>query len=63
MVVALPPRLAEERIAFAPPLDETMRQTMRDAPTWMAAQAKAVTTFEQPGVARGRAIGQRLRDA
>jgi monoamine oxidase len=25
-----------------------MRQTMRDAPTWMAAQAKAVTTFEPP---------------
>lgn len=48
VVVALPPRLAEERIAFAPSLDETMRQTMRDAPTWMAAQAKAVTTFESP---------------
>ena len=48
VVVALPPRLAEERIAFAPALDETMRQTMRDAPTWMAAQAKAVTTFERP---------------
>ena len=48
VVVALPPRLAEERIAFAPPLDEAMRQTMRDAPTWMAAQAKAVTTFERP---------------
>jgi monoamine oxidase len=48
VVVALPPRLAEERVTFEPPLDETMRQTMRDAPTWMAAQAKAVTTFAAP---------------
>ncbi|WP_296707501.1 FAD-dependent oxidoreductase [Rhodoblastus sp.] len=55
VVLALPPRLAEERIAFAPALDETMRETMRDAPTWMAAQAKAVTTF---GSAAWRESGQ-----
>lgn len=55
VVLALPPRLAEERIAFAPALDETMRETMRDAPTWMAAQAKAVTTFANPA---WRASGQ-----
>jgi monoamine oxidase len=55
VVLALPPRLAEERIAFAPALDETMRETMRDAPTWMAAQAKAVTTF---GNAAWRESGQ-----
>ncbi|MCI4677107.1 FAD-dependent oxidoreductase [Rhodoblastus acidophilus] len=48
VVLALPPRLAEERIIFAPGLDGSMRQVMRDAPTWMAAQAKAVTTFAAP---------------
>ena len=48
VVLALPPRLAEERIAFDPPLDDAMRQAMRDAPTWMAAQAKAVATYEKP---------------
>ncbi|MGO9392488.1 flavin monoamine oxidase family protein [Rhodoblastus sp.] len=48
VVLALPPRLAEERIAFEPPLDEPMRQAMRDAPTWMAAMAKAVATYEKP---------------
>ncbi|WP_374544602.1 flavin monoamine oxidase family protein [Rhodoblastus sp.] len=48
VVIALPPRLAEERVIFHPALDDTMRETMRDAPTWMAAQAKAVTTFAQP---------------
>jgi monoamine oxidase len=48
VVLALPPRLAEERIAFEPALDEAMIQAMRDAPTWMAAQAKAVATYEKP---------------
>jgi monoamine oxidase len=47
VVIALPPRLADERISFEPGIDETLRQVMRDAPTWMAAQAKAVTTFER----------------
>jgi monoamine oxidase len=74
VVIALPPRLAEERITFAPPLDETMRQTMRDAPTWMAAQAKAVTTFERPAwredgqsgnafVTHGQAVFDEIFDA
>jgi monoamine oxidase len=48
VVLALPPRLAEERIAFEPPLDDSMRQSMREAPTWMAAMAKAVSTYEKP---------------
>ena len=48
IVLALPPRLAEERIAFQPPLDDATRQAMIEAPTWMAQQAKAVATFDQP---------------
>ncbi len=48
VVLALPPRVAQERIGFEPALDETAVQAMQDAPTWMAAQAKAVATFEKP---------------
>jgi monoamine oxidase len=55
VVLALPPRLAEERLAFEPALDEATRQAMREAPTWMAAQAKAVTTYQS---AAWRAAGQ-----
>jgi monoamine oxidase len=47
-VLALPPRLAEERIAFAPALDDATRQAMIGAPTWMAQQAKAVAAFDRP---------------
>lgn len=48
VVLALPPRLVEERIALQPGLDEATIQAMRDAPTWMATQAKAVATFDRP---------------
>ncbi len=48
VVLALPPRLVEERIALKPGLDEATIQAMRDAPTWMAAQAKAVATYDKP---------------
>lgn len=47
VVLALPPRLVEERVRFDPPLAERVGQAMRDAPTWMAAQAKLVTGYEQ----------------
>ncbi len=48
VVLALPPRLVEERIALQPGLDEATIQAMREAPTWMAAQAKAITTYDKP---------------
>lgn len=48
VVLALPPRLAEERIAFVPALDDATRQAMIGAPTWMAQQAKAVAAFDRP---------------
>ncbi|WP_018412881.1 flavin monoamine oxidase family protein [Methyloversatilis thermotolerans] len=41
VVLALPPRLIAESITFDPPLDRTVVQTLRETPTWMAAQAKA----------------------
>jgi monoamine oxidase len=55
VVLALPPRLLREHIQFQPALPETVRQALADSPTWMAAQAKAVTTYAQ---AFWRAAGQ-----
>lgn len=45
VVLALPPRLVEEHVRFDPPLAPRVREAMRDAPTWMAAQAKLVTRY------------------
>ncbi|WP_374341176.1 flavin monoamine oxidase family protein [Methyloversatilis sp.] len=45
VVLALPPRLVAERIAFEPALDGAVLDTLRDTPTWMAAQAKAALRF------------------
>jgi len=47
-VLAIPPRLLEERVRFEPDLDETMREAMRATPTWMADQAKVVVGYELP---------------
>jgi monoamine oxidase len=46
-VIALPPRLAEEHVSFEPALDEATRNAMRDAGTWMAAQAKVAMTYDR----------------
>jgi monoamine oxidase len=48
VVLALPPRLVQERVAFDPPLHEAVDQALKDTPTWMAAQAKAVVSFATP---------------
>ena len=45
VVLALPPRLLREHILFSPALPDTVLQALEDSPTWMAAQAKAVTSF------------------
>jgi monoamine oxidase len=47
-VLAIPPRLLEERVRFEPDLDETMREAMRATPTWMADQAKVVVAYDLP---------------
>ncbi len=47
VVLAVPPRVLEEHVRFEPPLDETMRQSMRATYTWMADQAKVVVTYPQ----------------
>lgn len=47
VVLALPPRLLDERVAFTPALDDPLRQAMRRTPTWMAQQAKVVIGYER----------------
>lgn len=48
VVVALPPRLAHERLAFTPSLSEAVAWVMRDTPTWMGWALKVVVTYPAP---------------
>jgi monoamine oxidase len=45
VVVALPPRLALERITFDPPLDDDLMGVMRRTTTWMATAVKCVALY------------------
>jgi len=45
VVLALPPRLLAEQVHFTPALPAGLLAVMADTPTWMAAQAKALTSF------------------
>ena len=47
LVLALPPRLVREKIQFDPALPAAVWAALASTPTWMAAQAKALTTFAQ----------------
>ena len=47
-VLAVPPRLLEERVHFAPALDDPLRDAMRATHTWMADQAKVAVGFAAP---------------
>lgn len=47
-VLAIPPRLLEERVRFEPALDENLRAALQATPTWMADKAKVVVTYAQP---------------
>ncbi|MDO8776854.1 MAG: FAD-dependent oxidoreductase [Burkholderiaceae bacterium] len=48
VVLALPPRLVHEKLQFDPALPAAVWEALAATPTWMAAQAKSVTTFAQP---------------
>jgi len=48
VVLAIPPRLVEERLRFEPPLNGQLRESLRETPTWMAAQAKLVVAYGGP---------------
>jgi len=45
VVLAIPPRLLEKQVRFAPELPAELRRTMRATPTWMASAAKAVVAY------------------
>jgi monoamine oxidase len=47
VVLAIPPRLLDERVRFEPDLDEATREAMRNAATWMAARAKVVIAYDR----------------
>lgn len=48
VVLAVPPRLVRERLQFDPSLSATVADALEATPTWMAAQAKVVTSFARP---------------
>ena len=48
VLLALPPRLAMERLDFAPALPDALGRAWRDTPTWMAPHAKYVAVYARP---------------
>jgi monoamine oxidase len=48
IVLALPPALAAERIAFDPPLPPELRDTAAHTAVWMGDTVKAVAVFDKP---------------
>lgn len=48
LVVALPPRLVDERVRFVPDLPQALHAAQQATPTWMATQAKAVLSYSGP---------------
>ncbi|MEL5849418.1 MAG: FAD-dependent oxidoreductase [Candidatus Igneacidithiobacillus chanchocoensis] len=48
VLLALPPRLAIERLHFAPALPEPLRREWSATPTWMAPHAKYLAVYEKP---------------
>jgi monoamine oxidase len=48
VVLAMPPRLIEERIRFEPELDAQLIEAMRETYTWMASEAKALLCYDRP---------------
>jgi len=48
VALALPPRLIAEHVRLEPELDAGTREAIRNAATWMAAQAKVVIGYDRP---------------
>ena len=48
VILALPPRLVAETIAFSPALPEGLRAELAAVPTWMAGHAKVVAIYDRP---------------
>lgn len=45
VVLALPPRLVEEKLDFDPPLNGQLREALRETPTWMGSHAKLAASY------------------
>lgn len=58
VVLALPPRLVEERVDFQPPLNGQVREVLRETATWMAAQAKLGVAFGAPDGVDAQGMGR-----
>lgn len=48
VILALPPRIVAQRIAFSPSLPTKLMTSLMGKPTWMAGQAKAVAIYNRP---------------
>ena len=48
VVMALPPRLALDNLAFTPDLPAEVEDVLRHTPTWMATALKCVAVYEEP---------------
>lgn len=48
VLLALPPRLAEDRIEFTPALPQALARQWRGTATWMAPQAKYIAIYDNP---------------
>ncbi len=48
ILLAVPPRLAQARIGFDPPLPAALAAQWRDTPTWMAPHAKYLAIYATP---------------
>jgi monoamine oxidase len=48
VVLAVPPRLLDERVRFEPELTPELIAAMQDSYTWMASTAKAVLAYDKP---------------
>ena len=48
VVLALPPRVILNTIAFTPPLPDSLHRALQQTHTWMGNTAKAVVTFDRP---------------
>lgn len=48
IVLAIPPRVVADTVAFEPALDPAQIQTLAAVPTWMAGQAKIVAIYDEP---------------
>lgn len=63
VLLALPPRLAEDRIEFSPALPPDLSRQWRATPTWMAAHAKYIAIYDDTPFWREQGLSGEARSA